>query len=242
MLLGDGMSAYNPFPKRIAGSAKVGQEPDRILSGSARPRLDPNNLHGLSCGTGGAVVRVQPADSVGELAKRLQMIVAAPILYPTEFKLTGADVTEFYPGKLPPLRADAPTLLMGRVKPGKSLGYEIEGAVAGKTVRVAKSETLPEPEADNFFLVSMLEQWKKAKDQPALMRADRALAYAQEINQLARDELLGQAQMALCSIKWTRRADCSIRPRKSIRATWKPTAVRARPFAQRGQGNQGPAP
>src|SRR5205823_11379219 len=66
-----------------------------------------------------------------------------------------------------------------------------------KPVRVTTNEDVPEPEADNFFLAGMVDQWKNAKDQPALMRADRALAYAQELNELARDELLGQAQMAL---------------------------------------------
>ena len=69
--------------------------------------------------------------------------------------------------------------------------------MAGKTVRISASETVTDPEMDNFFLVTMFEQWKNAKDTPALMQADRALAYAQEINQLARVEVLAQAEMAL---------------------------------------------
>lgn len=199
VLLGDGMSAHNPVTEkdRARLSEKMVQNRIAFYTVPVGPRLDPNNLHGFSCGTGGTVARVRPTDSVPELAKRLQDLVAAPILYANEFKLTGALATELYPAKLPPLRSDAPTLLVGRVKPNKTIGYTIEGTVAGKTVHVQRTDDLPEPEADNFFLVSMLEQWKKAKDQPALMRADRALAYAQEINELARDELLGQAQMAL---------------------------------------------
>src|SRR5262249_34327750 len=49
----------------------------------------------------------------------------------------------------------------------------------------------------NFFLVGMFEQWKNAKDQPALLQADRALAYAQMVNGMARAEFLAQAHEAL---------------------------------------------
>lgn len=199
ILLGDGLSAHNPLSEkdRARLCEKLIKNKIAVYPLPLGPRLDSNNLHGLSSGTGGAVVRIQATDTATELAKRLQATVAVPVLYPNEFKLTGSEVAEVYPAKLPPLRADAPTLLIGRVKPNGKLGYDVDGTVAGKPVSVQKTETLPEPEADNFFLVSMVEQWRKAKDQPALMRADRALAFAQEINELARDELLGQAQMAL---------------------------------------------
>ena len=53
------------------------------------------------------------------------------------------------------------------------------------------------PEMDNFFLVGMFEQWKKDKDQPALMQADHALAFAHDISELARTEFLAQAEEAL---------------------------------------------
>src|SRR5260370_10130322 len=59
------------------------------------------------------------------------------------------------------------------------------------------SEAVAVAEPDNFFLVGMVQQWKNAKDQPALTRADRALAYAFEQSQLARADLLAGAEWAL---------------------------------------------
>src|SRR5204863_9975428 len=115
--------------------------------------------------------------------------VKTPDLYPTAFELPAAEVTQFSPTRLPPLRADAPTLVVGKIGPGRVLAYTVEGTVAGRKVRVAMSEAVSEPELDNFFLVGMVNQWKDAQDQPALMQADRALAFAQEMNQIARAEL-----------------------------------------------------
>src|SRR5205085_8200673 len=48
-----------------------------------------------------------------------------------------------------------------------------------------------------FFLATMMQQWREQKDQPALLKADRALAMTYEQNLLARAELLAQAEWAL---------------------------------------------
>ena len=40
-------------------------------------------------------------------------------------------VAEFYPAKLPPLRSDTPTLVVGRLKGAKSLSFDVQGTVAG---------------------------------------------------------------------------------------------------------------
>src|SRR5262249_7046874 len=135
--------------------------------------------------------------------QRLHEIVSAPILYPTNgnFKVLG-EVAEVLPTKLPPLRSDSPTLVVGRVKAGATVGYSVSGTVAGKAEKREKVETLPEAEVENFFLVGMVNQWRAAKDAPALIRADRALAYAQEVNRLAREELMAQAEMAMGKDKW----------------------------------------
>jgi len=103
---------------------------------------------------------------------------------------------------LPPVRSDSPTLVVGRMKAGATVGYSVAGTVAGKEEKREKVEALPEAEVENFFLVGMVNQWRNAKDAPALIRADRALAYAQEVNQLAREELMAQAEMALGKDKW----------------------------------------
>src|SRR5262249_27090717 len=119
-------------------------------------------------------------------------------LYPTKVQMP-AEILEHFPSKLPPLRGDAPTLVVGKMKDAKQLTATLEGNVGGKAARVTVKVTdpVPEPELDNYFLVSMISQWQNAKDQPALIRADRALAFAYETNRLAHEELLSSAQLAM---------------------------------------------
>jgi hypothetical protein len=158
--------------------------------------LNPENLHGLASGTGGLAVRVQMHEAVADAYKRFEQTVAGPVLYPTKFRVEGA--TEFFPKELPPLRTDAPTLVAGRMGRGRSLSYRIEGEVAGKAVApIRVTETVPAADSDNYFLINLLTQWGRAKEQPALIRADRALVFAFEQSRLAREEALALAQMAL---------------------------------------------
>src|SRR5262249_40640683 len=138
-----------------------------------------------------------PGDQPEAFAKRLELTLSAPILYPEIFEMSPDAVAEAFPAKLPPLRADAPTLVVGRLKGGNELSYTVRGSVAGKATVVTATENLPAPEADNFFLVSMVTQWRNAKDQAALIRADRALAHAYEQNMLAKRELVAQGELAV---------------------------------------------
>ncbi|HEY7154941.1 MAG TPA: vWA domain-containing protein, partial [Gemmataceae bacterium] len=180
--------------------------------------LEPYNLHGFANGTGGKVVRLGLTRDADQWVKDMREAAAQPILYDADIKLP-AEVVERYPTKLPPLRPDVPTLLVGKFnkagaryvakdptkdeksgrvipgKPGDSFTYSLTGKMAGKTVAVpATSEKSPRADEDNFFLVNMVEQWKAAKDRPALLQADRALAFAYQRNQMARADLVAQAE------------------------------------------------
>jgi hypothetical protein len=199
ILLGDGMSIHNPITPadRALLCEEMVKNEIAFFPIPLGPRLDPQNLHGFASGTGGAVIRVGSKDKVEDTVKRLRTAVAAPILYTSAFRVPAASVAEFFPTRLPPLRTDAATLVVGNLKDTQKLSYIIEGTAGGKDVRLETSETVPQPELDNFFLVSLVSQWKNAKEQPALMQADRALAYAEEMNILARTEFLAQAEMAL---------------------------------------------
>ncbi len=199
VFLGDGMSLHNPI---TAGDRS------RLCDDMVRneiaffpipvgPKLEPQNLHGFASGTGGRVVRLAARDRVAETVGELRKAVAAPVLYPTRLAFEGDAVVESVPTRLPPLRPDVPTLVIGKLKPAATLAYALEGSIAGTRVRVEAAEAVKEPEIDNFFLVGMFQQWRNAKDQPALMQADRALAFAQEANQMARAELLAEAEQAL---------------------------------------------
>ena len=111
-------------------------------------------------------------------------------------------VAAVMPNRLPPLRGDAPTLVVGKLKNGDKIGYRITGKVAGRDVTKEKTETAPEPGFENFFLTSLVGQWRHQADAPALLRADRALATAERTNQLARADLVAQAEWALAEDKW----------------------------------------
>jgi Mg-chelatase subunit ChlD/tetratricopeptide (TPR) repeat protein len=198
LFLGDGMSVHNPIT--AAERFQLAQDMVKNAIGfypvPLGPRLDPTNLHGLATGTGGSVVRLQASNPVTDTLKQLREAMAAPVLYPQRAQF-GAEVAEAVPTVLPPLRGDAPTLVVGRLKSGQTITYSVEGTVASRDARIQGSEAIPDSEPDNFFLVSMLEQWQHSKDQPALNRADRTLAYAYQQGQLARAGLLDQAEWAV---------------------------------------------
>ncbi|MEI7688161.1 MAG: hypothetical protein WCL32_24415, partial [Planctomycetota bacterium] len=126
------------------------------------------------------------------------------ILYDVNVTLP-ASVKVSYPTKLPPLRSDAPALIVGSMKaiddgafPIKVVGTPV-GASAPVTIDVA--ESIVPPELENFFLLGLVDQWKNAKDRPALLRGDRTLALACGQTKLNRDELLLTAQMAMKDLK-----------------------------------------
>ena len=198
VFMGDGMSIAGPIDGADrAGLCKemIGKEvvffPVPIGS-----RMDPSNLHGLASGTGGICMRMLPGDWVEDLHKRLQSAIEVPVLYSAALLLP-KEVSEVYPSKLPPLRSDAPTLVVGKLEAGKTLEYKLEGKQLGKEVSLSVNEAIPVSEPENYFLLQVVQQWKNVKDTPALIQADRALAFAAEQNQVAVSDLKDKAQWAL---------------------------------------------
>jgi hypothetical protein len=199
VFLGDGMSIHNPITagERTQLCREMVAKAIAFYAVPLGPKPDPMNLHGFATGTGGAVVRLQPGTHpVKDTLKQLRAALAVPVLYPERAQFSAA-VAAVIPTALPPLRGDAPTLVAGQVRSGQKVAYTIDGTVAGREVHVAGAEALPEPEADNFFLLNMIEQWKNGKDQPALERADRTLAYSYQQGQLVRTGLLDEAEWAM---------------------------------------------
>jgi tetratricopeptide (TPR) repeat protein len=201
LYLGDGQSNAAPVSAadRTALAKKMVDRKVAFFPVPLGREMDPANLHGLATSTGGLVVRVAlKQDKPEEGVARIQETVSAPILYPTKLQMA-AEVIEHYPTKLPPLRGDAPTLVVGKMKPAKELTAVVEGLVGGKAAKVVckVSDKAPEAELDNYFLVSIVHQWQNAKDQPAQIRADRALVFAYEDNRIAHEDLLSDAQMAM---------------------------------------------
>ena len=165
--------------------------------------VSANNLHGLSMSTGGTVVRAKEnlAGTTGsaEFTKRLTAAFDVPVLKADKATFGIAGV-ELLPNRLPPLRADRCTLVLGKLAaPVASLALKIDGTVGGQKVSVDLAERLPAASADHFFLGAMLDQWASAgaKDTPAILSADRALAMAGEQFRLYRDEFVELGMKAI---------------------------------------------
>src|SRR5262249_23284223 len=179
LLLGDGESAYSPIgeKERYQIAQDLVSQKVAFFTIPLGARLDSQNLNGFATWTGGAVVRLQAKEEAKVLCKRLLSTISVPVLYPTKFELATGTL-EAYPTKLPPLRADSPTLMIGKVKPeATTFGLTIEGTVAGNSAKITLQDAIGKPEADNFFLAGMVDQWSKSdlKAAAAILPANRAM-------------------------------------------------------------------
>jgi tetratricopeptide (TPR) repeat protein len=200
LFLGDGQSTHNVInpADRTALCQEMVKQNIVFFSVPLGEQMSPENLHGFATGTGGLVLRTRAQEeNLDDVLARFEKAFSAPVLYPTGIKLAG-EVTEFYPGKLPPVRGDAPTLVIGRMKkPAPKLAWTVTGTVGGAEITRTQEEAMTAPEPDNFFLISMVRQWRNAGLQPALIRADRALALAYQQNRLQHQDLLLNAEVAV---------------------------------------------
>ena len=199
LFFGDGKSLANPLDDNDRPSLcdQMVRSEVAFFAVPMGTDMDSANLHALVSGTGGSVVRTLVSDKPENMVLRLKTAFAEPILYPTAFQAP-AGATDILPSRLPPLRADSPTLVLGKLPAGAAkFDYSVSGKVSGQDKRVDASESLPTPDVDNFFLVNIAGQWQAAKDRPALLPADRTLASAATQHELAREDLLAKAYWAL---------------------------------------------
>jgi tetratricopeptide (TPR) repeat protein len=206
LYLGDGESAFAPISEadRIALGTAMDARDAYFFAVPLGYKLDSHNLHGMSALTGGAVVRVQEDLSTegkrAEFAARLTTALDVPVVKPEKWTF-GKEVAELYPTKLPPLRADRATLVMGKLADATAANVTatVKGLVNGKSVELTFAEPLPAPQVDHYFLNLMVSQWRAAphKDAPAMLASDRALALASTQVKLYREEFLTQAVWAV---------------------------------------------
>lgn len=211
LYLGDGESTFEPLSEtdRVALGAEMDARDVFFFAVPLGIKVNAQNIHGLATITGGAVVRLQEdltnTTRRGEFLARLKAALDTPVLKVDQFKF-GDEVGEAYPTKLPPLRADRSTLVMGKLaKPGATaVTLTATGSVAGRANTQSFNQVLPAPQYDHFFLNLMLEQWRGAphKDAPAMLQSDRALALASTQVKLYRDEFLVQAIWAVRMDRW----------------------------------------
>ncbi len=200
LFLGSGQSIAGPIDADLRTSLCQEMVKNQIafFTVPLGAHMNPYNLHGFANATGGKVVRLGKQEKVEPCLTDLLDAVSKPVLYNSAIKLP-AEVAETFPTKLPPLRPDVPTLLVGKLsKANAQLDYSLTGkSSAGAEVTVPVSEKVPQPVVENFFLVNMIEQWRGQKDRPALLPADRALSFAFERNQFARADLVAKGEMAM---------------------------------------------
>jgi hypothetical protein len=198
LYLGDGRSVAEPLndEDRTALSAQMVKQKIAFFAVPLGFHMDPLNLHGFVGSTGGKCIRVEHGEELAPFVARLQKDVGQPIFYPTRVDLPRS-VTEALPSKLPPLRRDVSTLMIGKLASGKKLALSLRGTQAGKEIRVAVSEKVPDPDTENVFLLEITRQWRAAKDRPALIQGDRALGYAYKQHQLAMEDLLAKGEIAI---------------------------------------------
>jgi len=205
LFLGDGDSAVDPLSEtdRVAFGSRMDQADVFFFAVPLGLKVNPNNLHGLAALTGGTVVRIQEdlgnPTARGEFVTRLTAAIDAPVLK-TETATFGPEIAEIFPTRLPPLRADKPTLVMGRLAaPTTKVTARVAGKVANQAVNLPLAQDLPPSRPEHYFLNLMVDQWRSAphKDAPATLQADRALALASTQVKLYRDEFLVQANWAV---------------------------------------------
>ena len=202
LFLGDGLSTHNPMDDkdRLKIARQMVERKIAFFPVPLGVQLDPKTLHGLANSTGGVVLRTRvEEEKLVDALKRYEDAFAGPILYSATLALP-AEASGVCPTVLPPLRSDTPTLVVGRLSKGvKQFDHTLAGIQPGRQgeVKVQTSLKVLAPDLDNFFLVSMIDQWARAKEQPALLRADRALANAYENTRLEHLNKLESAHMAL---------------------------------------------
>ena len=202
VFLGDGLSTHNPVDAkaRLEIAKRMVAKKIAFFPVPLGANLDPTMLHGLANSTGGTVLRTRISEEkMVDALKRYEASFNGPILYNAKIELP-TDLTAVCPATLPPLRSDSPTLVVGRMdKNVKELAHTITGIQAGRKgeITVTATEQLLPADLDNFFLVGMIDQWNKAREYPAVLRANRALMIAYEDTRLAYQNMTDEAGLAL---------------------------------------------
>ena len=177
--IGDGFSVASLVPmdmlERIAG-----QYADRRVACTSYgigPRVNAELLGALANHTGGMLV----PDIEGALGRQVGGYLAAvargSVIWPTTTDLPAAIKTS-YPKKMPPLRFDRDSVLIGTLdlqaaSSTQPLAIEMKGELAGKQVTLNWKTTPGEPQDENAYLAKVVE-WAALSQGVALPTAGSA--------------------------------------------------------------------
>ena len=161
--LGDGLSTAGPVPVEALARI-VGQCADRRVactSYAIGPVVEGGLLGALANQTGGMLIAddVRAADrQVGSL---LAAMARAAVIWPTGTKWPAA-FKDIFPRRMPPLRFDRDSLLLGTLDPkaaeaGQPLSLNVAAELAGKPVTLTWQAVPERPLAENAYLGQVVE-------------------------------------------------------------------------------------
>ncbi len=153
-----------------------------ISSLAIGPVVDVANLAALANNTGGILLsREEIEESTQAIGRLLGSSVSLPVVWPTSVEAPKALAT-FFPSKLPPLRLDRDSVIVGQSQAAAEAGkFIVRGTSAGKNVELSWNVKPEESNPDLGFLPTVIESAKLdgGINMPALGSAGlRAMSFA----------------------------------------------------------------
>ena len=167
--MGDGSSRANPLTidrlDRIVNDLVTQRAP--VIAFGVGPRLQEQLLGTLVARSGGVLVPENAVLGADFYGTGLAQAVHASVLWPQAAdKVKWPEDMDVYPRTLPPLRSDRDTVLVGATKSGHPVPWvapkQVEIDVDGPAGAQELVFDIPElkPDANNYYLVSLLDQAK----------------------------------------------------------------------------------
>ncbi len=155
--IGDGRSSANALgASTLALIDKLADKRISISSFAVGPSQDVATLAALANQTGGVVALDGDKVTGKDMGAQLSRAIHEPVIWATERKLP-ASLAEVYPTKMPPLRADRDTVLVGKGSANGEFHVAVKGEVAGQPVNMQWTVEPAKPSDDNAFLVQLVD-------------------------------------------------------------------------------------
>ncbi|HEY5315422.1 MAG TPA: hypothetical protein VIK18_23025, partial [Pirellulales bacterium] len=160
--IGDGMSTARLIPngemQQLVDQLVAAQVP--VTSYAVGPRLDAILLGALANHTGGVMAVDNENLTAQQVGAFLASAAQAPVVWPQQVKLP-AELGEVYPGKLPPLRFDRDTILIGRAMHAPAGTIEASVKAGAQDLPMTWAVQPSKASDDNSYLVDLVNHARK---------------------------------------------------------------------------------
>jgi tetratricopeptide (TPR) repeat protein len=160
--IGDGMSTARLIPnsemQQLVDRLVAAQVP--VTSYAVGPRVDALLLGALANHTGGVMAVDNDNLTAQQVGAFLAAAAQAPVVWPTQVKLP-AQLGEIYPNRLPPLRFDRDTILIGRAMQAPGGTIEASASINGQRQAMSWALQPSKPGDDNAYLVDLVNHSRK---------------------------------------------------------------------------------